>query len=900
MTTTADRPDVSGVDALIADGRIVRIRPATAADAAGLTALFDSSSADGLRLRFFAVPGPATIATAVARLVRPLSADHAVLLAVEGGGRIVGVASYERAADNPAAAEFAVFVDEHERGRGIGTLLLEHLAAQAKLHGVGELTGEVLPANSRMLRVARDLAAHARTDMSAEVVDVDLPTVAQEAAIAAADERHRTAERLSLRPLLAPRSVAVVGAGRAPGGVGHETLRALAEHGFNGTLFAVNPRADSVAGIPSVKSLRALPGLVDLAVIAVPAPAVAQVLRDAGQAGVRAAVVLSSGFGEAGEAGRALQADAVRIAREHSIRLLGPNCIGLLNTDRAVRLNATFAAAPPVPGGLGVASQSGAVGIILLDHLARTGCGVSSFVSLGNKADISGNDLLAYWHDDPATRAVALYLESFGNPRRFARLVRALGRRKPVLAVKSGRSVAGQRAGASHTAAAAAPDVAVESLFAQAGVIRADHLGELIDAARLLVDQPLPAGDRIAVIGNAGGVNVLAVDAAEAAGLRVPALSPQLRARLAAVLPRGVPAENPLDLGAEATPEALQSALAKIADSGEVDAVIAVVAATRANDVPGMLAAATEVLDARPQLPATGVVIGRWDVSHVGVVHKRPVYDLPERAVRALGHAARYAAWRREPLGGRPVLPGVDTTGARAVAAAALTRREGWQPADVTADLLRRYGIPQVDQATAATADEAVAAAETLGYPVAVKAAVPDLVHKTDIGAVQVNLPDAKAVRHAYQQIGAALDTAQPEVLVQPMARGHVELAAGVVHDPLFGSLVMLGLGGVHIDLLGDRAYRLTPMTDLDGARMWRSLRGARLLTGYRGAPGVDTAAVEDLVHRLGRLAEELPEVAELDLNPVIAGPDGLVAVDAKLRLAAVGEEPDSFLHRLR
>jgi acyl-CoA synthetase (NDP forming)/L-amino acid N-acyltransferase YncA len=899
MTTTADRPDLGGVDALLADGRIVRIRAATAADAAGLAALFAGSSVDALRLRFFAVPGPATITAEVARLVRAPAGVHAALVAVEGG-RIVGVASYERASPEARAAEFAVFVDEGARGRGIGTLLLEHLAAQAQTAGVQELTGEVLPANSRMLRVARDLAAHARTDASAEVVDVDLPTVAQDAAIAAADERHRTAERLSLRALLAPRSVAVVGAGRTPGGVGHETLRALYEYGFNGTLFAVNPHADSVAGVPSVKSLRALPGLVDLAVIAVPARVVPDVLRDAGAAGVRAAVVLSAGFGEAGDAGRALQSEAVRIAREHSIRLLGPNCVGLLNTDRAVRLNATFAAAPPVPGGLGVASQSGAVGIILLDHLARSGCGVSSFVSLGNKADISGNDLLAYWHDDPATRAVALYLESFGNPRRFARLVRALGRRKPVLAVKSGRSVAGQRAGASHTAAAAAPDVAVDSLFAQAGVIRADHLGELIDAARMLVDQPLPAGDRIAVIGNAGGVNVLAVDAAEAAGLRVPAVSSGLRDRLAKILPHGVVAENPIDLGAEATPEALRAALTAIADSGEVDAVVTVVAATRANDVPGMLTAAGEVLDARPALPAAAVVIGRWDVSHLGIVHKRPAYDLPERAIRALGHAARYAAWLREPLGHRPVLSGVDMTGARAVADAAIARADRWQPAEVVGDLLRCYGIPQIEQATAETADEAVAAAQMLGYPVVVKADVPDLVHKTDIGAVRIGLLDGEAVRHAYKQIAAALDIAQPQVLVQPMARGHVELAAGIVHDPLFGSLVMLGLGGVHTDLLADRAFRLTPMTDLDGKRMWRSLRAARLLTGYRGAPGVDTAAVEDLVHRLGRLAEDLPEVAELDLNPVIAGPDGLVVVDAKLRLAAIGDEPDAVLHRMR
>ncbi|NUR74445.1 MAG: GNAT family N-acetyltransferase [Hamadaea sp.] len=888
MTTTADRPGTTVADALLADGRIVHLRSAAAADRDELAAMFQTSSADALRLRFFAVPGPAVVATEVARLTRPRSADHAALVAVEVG-RIVGVASYECGPD-PSAAEFAVFVAEDQRGRGVGTVLLEHLAALAKMNGVSELSGEVLPVNSSMLRVARDMAAHARTDDEAQVVDVDLPTGARAAAISAADQRHRTAERLSLRPLLAPRSVAVVGASRT-GGVGHQTLRALAEYGFNGTLFAVNPHADSVAGVPSVKSLRKLPGLVDLAIIAVPAAVVPEALREAGESGVRAAIVLSSGFGEAGEHGQALQAEAVRVAREHSMRLLGPNCLGLLNTDRSVRLNATFAGAPPVPGGLGVASQSGAVGISLLDHLARSGCGVSSFVSLGNKADISGNDLLAYWYDDPATKAVALYLESFGNPRRFARIVRDLSRRKPVLAVKSGRSAAGQRAGASHTAAAAAPDVAVDSLFAQAGVIRCDDLGELIDAARMLVGQPLPAGNRIAVVGNAGGVNVLAVDAAEAVELAVPAVSPELAARL------GPAGQNPLDLGAEATPQTLQAALTAFAESGEVDAIVVVAAATRANDVPGMLTAAGEVFDAHPDLPAAGVVVGRWDVSHVAACPERPAYDLPERAIRAIGHAARYAAWLREPLGGPPILDGVDAPAAEAAVAAA---GEGWQPADVVADLLRCYGIPQIAQATAISEDAAVAAADELGYPVVVKAAVPDLVHKTDVGAVRLNLTDARAVRQAYQLIATALDTAQPPVLVQPMALGPVELAAGVVHDPLFGSLVMLGLGGVLTDLLDDRVYRLTPMSDRDGRLMWRSLRAARLLTGYRGAPGVDTAAVEELVHRLGRLAADLPQVAELDLNPVVAGPDGLVVVDAKLRLATVGDEPDPYLFRLR
>ncbi|WP_244295143.1 GNAT family N-acetyltransferase [Micromonospora orduensis] len=890
--------ELAGVDALTADGGIVRIRPVQPADRPELTALYGRAGIDSLRMRFFVAPGPAMIASEIDRLCRRALPRHEAFVA-EQAGTVVGVASYERGSAAERRAEFAVFVDEKQRGRGVGTLLLEHLAAAARAQGVDELVGEVLPGNSRMLKVARDLTSGLQSRLDHGVVDVALTTGADEAAQLAVDERERIAERASLRPLLAPTSIAVVGAGRRPGGIGHETLQALREYGFTGDLYAVNPHATAIAGVPAYPSFAHLPAPVDLAVIAVPAEAVAGVVAEAGAAGVRAAVVLGSGFGEAGAQGRARQAEMVRLARAHGIRLVGPNCLGIVNTDPAVRLNASFTPAAPFRGGLAVASQSGAVGIALLDLTARAGCGVSTFVSLGNKADVSGNDLLAYWFDDPATTAVALYLESFGNPRKFARTVRALARRKPVLAVKSGRSTAGARAGASHTAAAAAPDVAVEALFAQAGVVRVDHLGDLMDAARMLTGQPLPAGERLAVVGNAGGVNVLAADAAEAAGLRVPSLSPGLRERLAGVAPDAAGHDSPLDLGAAATPAAFAKTVEALAVSGEVDSLLVVVAATRTNDVPATLAAITPVVDAHPGLTVAAVVIGLPAAQPTFGERRTPIFDLPERAVRALGHATRYAAWRREPLGARPALPDVDTAAVRTAVAQGLVAGAGWQPYERAAAILAGYGIPLVTSVTAGSKDDAVLAAQRIGYPVVLKSADPDLVHKSDTGAVQLNLVDAAAVRAAYRAVTAAGGT-ECGALVQPMVRGQVELVAGVVHDPLFGSLVMAGLGGVHTDLLGDRTFRLVPMTDRDAERMWRSLRAAPLLTGYRGAPPVDTAAIENLLLRLGRLAEEVPEVAELDLNPVLVGPDGALAVDAKLRLAPVGAEPDPVLRQLR
>jgi len=875
---------VEDCDALTVDGRIVRIRPPAEKDAAALGRLFDEASPESLRLRFFAAPGHSVIDTEVHRLVRPPDGDHAAAVAV-AASEVVGVASYERNRSSSRRAEFAVFVAEPHRGRGIGTLLLEHLAAQARDSGITELTGEVLPGNHRMLRVAHDLTSRTTAHYSDGVVDLDVGTAVDDATLLAVDARDRAAERASLRPLLAPCSVAVVGAGRHPGGIGHETLRSIVEGGFAGALYAVNPRAETVAGVPAWPSLAELPGPVDLVVVAVPCPAVRDVVEQAARAGARAAVILSSGFGEAGQDGRTAQADLVRLAREHGMRLVGPNCLGIVNTASEVRLNASFAPSAAPVGGLAVASQSGAVGIALLAQAARTGCGISTFVSLGNKADVSGNDLLAYWYDDPATRAVALYLESFGNPRKFARLVRALGRRKPVLAVKSGRSAAGQRAGASHTAAAAAPDVAVDALFSQAGVIRVETLGELLDTARLLTEQPLPAGDRLAIIGNAGGVNVLAADAAEAAGLRVPALTA---------------GDNPLDLGAGATPAAFAATVEEFATSGEVDAVLLVVAATKANDVDAVLAGVTPVLDRHKRLTAAAVLIGAVDPPAALGKRRTPVYDLPEQAVRALAHAARYAQWRRTPLGGRPVLSRVDVAGARAAVEAALASGGGWQPYPRIADILGRYGIPVLPCAEVTGERAAVHAAAAVGYPVVLKAADPNLVHKSDIGAVHIGLRAPDEVRAAYRAVAAAVGRTEPPVLVQALARGQAELVAGVVHDPLFGSLVMLGLGGVYTDLLGDRVFRLVPMTDKDAGQMWRSLRAARLLTGYRGAPPVDTAAVEDLVLRLGRLAEDIPEIAELDLNPVLVGPDSAVAVDAKLRLAPRGVEPDALLRRLR
>jgi acyl-CoA synthetase (NDP forming)/GNAT superfamily N-acetyltransferase len=883
------------LDVLTMRGEVVAVRPVGPDDRAELMSLYARASARSRYLRFFSAGtayGPD-----VKRLLRCDGVDHVAVVAQHAGG-IIGVASYERL--DADEADLAILVDDAWQGHGIGTLLLEQLAATARRFGISTLVGDVLAENAAMLKVGAGLwpgVVRRRVDDPA-VVRIRIPTEPDEAALMATGERDRTAEHHSLRPLFAPTGVAVVGAGRRPGGVGHEVFATLLASGFTARVHPVNPYADEVAGIPAYPSVSAIPDHVDLAVIAVPAGRVGAVVQDCAVAGVGAAVVLSSGFGETGPDGVSAQAELVAVARANGIRLVGPNCLGVINTDPAVRLNASFAPISPPPGHLAIASQSGAIGIAALTAASRSGVGVSSFVSLGNKADVSTNDLLAYWYDDAATHAVAIYVESFGNPRRFAWLAQTLSRRKPVLVVKSGRSPGGRRAGASHTAAAAAPDVAVDALFHQAGVIPTATLGELLDTARLLTDQPLPEGNRLAIIGNAGGLNVLAADAAHAANLTVPEVSRQVAQRLAVEAVPGAGPQNPLDLGADASPAALAHAVTTLAAAGAADALLITLVSTRSNDVPAALAALADAVDAHPSLPVVVVAVGAEFPTSVGQ-RKAPVYELPEDAVRALGHAWRYAHWRRQPLGTRPSLPNVNAHQSRRLVADVLASDPGWQPFEVIRRLLECYGIPLLPTRSVTGADAAVAAARELGFPVVVKAADPELVHKSDQGAVLVDLSDAHAVADAYAAIVRAVGEEQPPVLVQPMAASGVEMALGVVHDPLFGSLVMLGLGGIHTDLYQDRCFRLLPLSEQDATAMWHSLRAAPLLTGYRGAPAADVAALENLLLRIGRLAADLPEVAELDLNPVVVYPDGLVALDVKLRLAPVAGEPDRYVRSL-
>lgn len=883
-------------DALLTEAGIVRIRSARPEDAAALRALHERLSPDTLYLRFFTM-SPSLIGAEVDRLTRPADEGHHSLVA-EIHREVVGVATYERLAA-PGEAEVAFLVDDAHQGRGVGMLLLEHLATVATTQGIVTFVAETLPANARMLHVFSDAGFPVTTRLGDGVVHVVVPLRFDEEFRRAVDAREARADAASLQRVLAPRSVVVVGAGADPAGLGHQVLANIVRGGYQGRLLAVNRSGHSVSGVPAYADLRAVPDPVDVVVVAVPSPSVLQVARAAATRDVAGLVVITSGFAEVGEAGRLEQAELVRICRDAGMRLVGPNCMGIANAAEGVRLNATFTPAPPPSGGIGLMSQSGAVGIAALDYAARSGLGLSTFVSAGNKADVSGNDLLCYWEQDPATTVCALYLESFGNPRKFSRIASRVGRRKPVVAVKSGRTVAGSRGAASHTAAAATPDVAVDSLFDQAGVIRVDSLADLFDVATVFDLAPLPRGRRVAIMGNSGGPGVLSADACEGAGLEVVELSEPTRRRLRDLLPQGAAIGNPVDLLAAADPRSFEAVLRVLLEDSDVDSVITVYTPIQPGSQVGISRALTAVHADLPGKPVLACFLGVTAMpEELRSPAGRPVvpfFSFPEPAARALAAAVRYAAWQRRPDGTTAELGGVDLTVARGIVNDHVARypEGGWLDAQAAADLVATHGVRVARSRQVTGVEEAVTAAVQLGFPIALKAAGGQLVHKTEHGGVALNLSTPDEVAAAFTRMVDALGEAMGGAVVQEMVGPGIETALGVVADPTFGPLVMVGLGGVASDLLADRAFHLLPMSVEDADRLIRSLRAAPLLFGYRNTAPCDVDDLRAMLLRVAQLAVNVPELAELDLNPVTVSPTGAVAVDVKVRLRpATGRDP--------
>ena len=869
LAPSVEEAAAGAVDVILKDGGTLRLRPPTAADEGAVLEFLRGLSERTLYLRFHGIRR--VDATLAESLLEPDWVERGVL-AGWLGDRVVGIANYVRLRD-PRSAEAAFVVADAEQGRGIGMRLLEQLAERAAATGVTRFVADVMAENQAMLSVFTGAGFDVVRELEHGEVEVSFPIAATEEFQVRVEERDHVAVAASLRPFFEPASVAVIGASRRRGSIGGELFRNVLEADFAGVAYPVNRGGEPVAGVRAYGSISEIPDEVELAVICVPGRLVLEAAEEALAKGVRALCVISSGFAETGAPGLERQEQLLALVRSHGARLLGPNCLGIASSKP--NLNATFAPRALPPGRIGFSSQSGALGLALLEQGA--GLGFSAFVSIGNKADVSSNDLLEWWEDDPETDVVLLYLESFGNPRKFARLSRRVARRKPILALKAGATAAGAKAASSHTAALAGSEAAVDALFHQAGVLRARTLEELVDVAGLLSSQPLPLGRRVGVLTNAGGLGILCADACEAAGLELPELTQETRDALAAALPGDSSVANSVDMLGSATGATFEHAIPPLLADPRLDALIVLFVPPVVAGAPEVAAAIHRAVEsAHTDKPVLAAVMSADGTPAELLESDVASFSYPESAARALGLAADRAEWLRRPAGTVPELGGIDSDAARAVVEDA---GDGWLGAAQARALLEAYGLPLVAERTAADADAAATAAAEIGYPVVVKTAAPGA-HKTETGGIALDLADEAQVREAVERIGAP-------VIVQQYLRGGTELLAGAVQDPVFGPLVAFGPGGVFAELIGDATFRLAPLTDVDAAELVSGGKAGRLVAGFRGAPPADAAALEDLVHRLGRLAEDFGEVAELDLNPVIAGPDGCVAVDARVRLEA-------------
>ncbi len=870
-------------DVVLKSGSTLRLRPVRPEDAPALLAFYERLSPDSLYFRFFSVP---RLDIKKAQSVSRVDYENTFGLIGETAGRIVAAAHFFRKAGQLDRAEAAFTVEDALQGQGIGTRLLERLAEIARARGIKVFEADVLAQNRRMLDVFSNCGFEVTQRFEGGVGRISFsltPTPRFEDSYA---ERSERAAAASMKLLFEPKVVAVLGASRERGKIGAELFYNLVSNGFKGRVVPINPNAKEILGILCYPRLADVPGDVDLAIISIPAAMAEAAVDECVAKGVKAIVMITAGFSETGEEGRRREAVLVEKIRAAGIRMVGPNCMGLVNTDPKVRLDAQFGPVYPPEGNVALSSQSGALGLALLDYASKLNLGISTFVSVGNKADVSGNDLIQYWSEDPRTDVILLYLESFGNPVRFSRIARRVARKKPIVAVKAGRSSAGSRAASSHTGALAESDPVVDALFRQAGVIRTGTLEELFDVATLLSHQPVPGGRRVGILTNAGGPGILAADSCEAQGLELPSLSPATAAKLRSFLPAAASVGNPVDMLASAPPEHYRKSLGILLEEENLDSVLVIFIPPIATDAEAVATAIVEgVKGTRKPVLATFMSAKGTPP----VLSAIPCYPFPESAAIALARAAAYGEWRREPPGKVPALSGLDVERARRVVARALAGGGGWLGSLEAEDLLTAFGIPVAAMRLARDETGAAAAAKALGFPVAVKAVGPTILHKTEVGGVRLNLTDEPAVLSACRELKKRLGDSLTDFLVQAMVPGGVEVLVGVTHDSTFGPLVVYGSGGILVELVADVAFRLHPLTDRDVAAMLDEVKGTALLRGYRGAPLGDEAALKEMLLRVSALIENCPEVREMDLNPVKVLENGVRVVDARIR---VGRPP--------
>jgi acetyl coenzyme A synthetase (ADP forming)-like protein len=799
---------------------------------------------------------------------------------------IVAVGRYYRLTKATSAEVFFLIADEYQN-KGIGTALMKWLAQVAKDNKIKTFEARFSPDNITMLRVFRDYGYHITVATSPEEIHVIIPLTASLTITRKEEERERQAVIESLQPFLSPRSIAIIGASNKPGTIGQLMVRYLIDSRYTGTFYPVNPNAGSVMAIKAYPSILDIPDTVDMAIIAVPAPIVAKISHECGQKHVRALVVISDGFKERGPEGAEREKQLRDIALGYGMRVVGPNCMGIINTDPRVRMNATFSPVFPPHGTVAFLSQSGAMGLVILEYAANLNMGISSFISIGNRVDVSYEDLLQYWEQDKGTEVILLYLESFGDPRKFMRIARRVSVKKPVVVVKSGNTPSGNRAAMSHTGAMATSEVTTDLLLRQAGIVRVNTMEELFDVATLMSNQPLPRGRRLAIVTDGGGPGIIAADASERNGLILPQFSDDLIWELKKVVIRDIQFNNPLDLTAGATPEEFENVLKILAKDSNIDAVLAMFIPPVAVET---ITAEDAIRRAAPIFyrygkPLLTCFLGKRGFNcKLGQSGKYvPCYPFPEEAINSLAKTVEYAEMRRKPQGTIPRITGLKRNRARKIIEAAMQRRPGrpfWLDPVEISELLGCYGLRMVETRLTRTPHEAGLVVSTMGFPAAVKVFSHSIIHKTEVGGVKIDLNSAGEVESACADIKNGLEKLNRSneiegFIVQKMVKEGIETLVGVTQDPSFGPLIMFGMGGIYTELYKDIALQLHPLTDLDAINMIKSVKVAKLLEGFRGAPPSDTSSVENMLLRTSAMIEDLPQIAEIDFNPVKVQTEG-------------------------
>ena len=799
---------------------------------------------------------------------------------------IVAIGRYYRLTGKHSA-EIQIIIEASYQGKGLGTKLMEWLFNVARDNGITTFEADVPVGDDKMIALIKNYGFHFTTSLGRDVYHITIPIKRTQRVLKKEEERERISTIKSLHPILYPSSVATIGASRHPGSIGQLLFQCIVQNGFSGTAYPVNPNAGSVMSVKAYPSILDVPGDVELAVIVVPAQTVCKVADECGRKGVRGIIVISDGFKERGPEGAAREKELRGITLGYGMRLVGPNCMGVINTSPAIKLNATFSPVYPPQGNIAFLSQSGAMGLVILEYANNLNMGISTFISVGNRADISSNDLLQYWEQDPMTKVILLYLESFGNPRKFGRIARRVSAKKPIVAVKSGSTQAGLRAASSHTGAMATSDVASDVLFRHAGIIRVNAMEELFDVATLLSNQPLPRGRRLVIVTNGGGPGIIAADDSVRNGLVLPELSQDSINKLESIFTRDIRLNNPLDVTAGATAEEFYDVLKILASDKDNDSILVIFTPPVVANTKAMEDTIQHVAPIfwRNRKPLLACFLGhRGFKAKLGASGKFvPCYPFPEEAISALAKAVEYAELRRKPKGTIPKIHGIKRERARRVIEAAMTRTDQmntWLSITEIVELLKCYGIRFVETLTARTAAEAAASASRLGFPVAVKLVSSTIEHKTDVGGVALDLRTESEVKRAFNNIKARLvkigrQQEMDGVTVQRMVREGIETIVGVTQDPSFGPLIMFGSGGIYAELIKDVAIRLHPLTDLDAKELVVSIKMVKLFEGFRGSPPSDTQAIEDLLLRLSALVDDVPQIAELDFNPVKVMPRG-------------------------